>query len=115
LWIDIPLGLSLYREQELFAIRHLVGVMSAILEVLVQAVFEVLLYGTGRGFAMFFLPHLGIEDAKHTEAKTQRRWWSLTYIKGGRRMLYDEALQLIGLCFWVIVGLMLFFVVKYVI
>ena len=84
-------------------------------EIIGQVIVEVLLYGTGRGFSMLFLPHFGIEDHGHEESKSKRRWWSLTYVRRGRRFLYGETLQLIGFLIWIIIGALLFVGVKYAI
>ena len=87
--------------------------MSIMVELIGQVILEDLLYGTGRGFSMLFLPHLGVEDPNHEESKSKGRWWSLTYVRRGRRFLYGETLQLIGFLIWVVIGALLFVVVKY--
>jgi len=70
--------------------------MSAALELLFELVFEIVAYGVGRAVLMVFAPHVGVE----TQTKSPDRSWSWrgwSFIRDGKRYLYIESVQLIGL------------------
>jgi len=46
---------------------------------------------------MLFLPHLGIEPLSKQKSMPRWKWRGFTYMQSGRRYLYTESVQLLGL------------------
>jgi hypothetical protein len=61
------------------------------------------------------LPHLAIEPLEKQKSMSRFKWVPFTYTKDNRRFLYTESVQVIGLAFWVIVGLWVLIILKYAI
>jgi hypothetical protein len=74
-------------------------------ELLSQVVFEFAAYAVGKGTAFIFLPHLGIEPLKKQKSMPPWRWRGFTYEQNGRRHLYTEAIQLLGLAVLFVIGI----------
>jgi len=73
--------------------------MSAALELLFQLVFEIVLYGVGRAVLLVFAPHIGVES-QTKQAKSSSKWWDwrgFSFMHNGKRYLYLESVQLVGL------------------
>ena len=79
--------------------------MSILFELIGQFIFEVLAYGTGKIFALVFVPHIGIEPFDQQRSAPRWKWRGFSYLKGGRRFLYTESIQLLGLGVWIIMAL----------
>ena len=79
--------------------------MSVIIELFVRIVLELAAYGVGHVFVVIFLPWYRIESGSRHDPKEEHRWkWrGFSYLDSGRRVLYVESVQLIGLV--IIVGL----------
>ncbi len=73
-------------------------------EVVGQFIFEVLAYGTGKIFALVLVPHIGIEPFEQQRSAPRWKWRGFSYLKGGRRFLYTESIQLLGLGVWIIIA-----------
>jgi hypothetical protein len=82
--------------------------MAALLEIIAEILFEVLLYGTGKVFARVLLPHLGIEPLERQRSTLAWKWLGFTSSKDNRRYLYTESIQVLGLLVWLFVGVMIF-------
>lgn len=74
-------------------------------EIIAEGIFQVAIYGIGKGMAMFFLPHLGIEPLEKQKSMPPWKWRGFTYEKSGRRFLYTESLQLLGFVVLFLVGI----------
>ena len=79
--------------------------MSILFEVIGQFIFEVLAYGTGKIFALVLVPHIGIEPFDQQRSAPRWKWRGFSYLKGDRRFLYTESIQLLGLGVWIIIAL----------
>jgi len=73
-------------------------------EIIGQGIFEVACYGLGKTIAIFFLPHLGIEPLEKQKSMPPWKWRGFTYEKSGRRFLYTESIQLLGLGIILVLG-----------
>lgn len=82
-------------------------------EIIFQGVFEVACYGVGKMMAIIFLPHIGIEPLEKQKAMPPWKWRGLTYEKSGKRFLYTESLQLLGLAMLIILGIGLILVMRH--
>ena len=79
--------------------------MSMLFEVIGQFIFEVLAYGTGKIFALVFIPRLGIEPLERQRSAPRWKWRGFSYLKGDRRFLYTESIQLLGIVVWIFMAL----------
>jgi hypothetical protein len=79
--------------------------VSILFEVVGQFLFEVLAYGTGKICALVLVPHIGIEPFEQQRSAPRWKWRGFSYLKGGRRFLYTESIQLLGLGIWIIIAL----------
>ena len=77
-------------------------------DVIGQFITEVLLLGLGKAVAAIFLPAHGWEGLHRmrTQSKTAKAGFS--YERNGRRYLYLESLQLLGLVALLVLGLLIF-------
>ena len=66
-------------------------------EILGQVILEVVAYGIGKAVAIILLPHFFIEPLTEQRSMPPWKWRGFTYRKDGRRYLYTEAIQLLGL------------------
>ena len=70
--------------------------MSVVLELFFQFLAEFVAYGVGRATFLIFAPHYGVESGD----KPPRRPWNWrgwSFERDGRRYLYIETVQLVGL------------------
>ena len=72
-------------------------------EIVAEGIFGVAIYGIGKAMAIFFLPRLGIEPIEKQKSMPPWKWRGFTYEKSGRRFLYTESIQLLGLSILVII------------
>ena len=82
--------------------------MSILFELIGQFLIEVLAYGTGKIFALVLIPHIGIEPFDQQRSAPRWKWRGFSYLKGNRRFLYTESIQLLGLGVWIIMALVAF-------
>ena len=82
-------------------------------ELVGQALLEVVAYGTGKIFARVFLPNIGVEPFMRQRSMPPWKWRGLTYQRGDRKLLYTEAVVLLGLGVWLIGGVVVFSVVHW--
>ncbi len=77
-------------------------------DVIGQFITEVLLLGLGKAVAAIFLPAHGWEGLHRmrTQSKTAKAGFS--YERNGRRYLYLQSLQLLGLLALLVLGLLIF-------
>jgi hypothetical protein len=74
-------------------------------EIVAQGLLEGIAYFVGKAIAFVFLPHLGIEPLKRQKSMPSSwKWRGLTYTKGGKRYLYTESIELIGVITLLLVG-----------
>jgi len=74
-------------------------------EIIAEGIFQVASYGLGKTMAVFFLPHLGIEPLEKQKSMPPWKWRGFTYEKSGRRFLYTESIQLLGLSIILLLGI----------
>ena len=80
--------------------------MEELARILLKIVFEIVLYLSGKAVAIVVFPRLVV--APYEKQRTSPKFWSFsfTYTKNGKKHLYTESVVFIGLCFWVVVGLL---------
>ena len=74
--------------------------MSLLGELLAEAGLELASYAIGKGAALLLLPHLGIEPLSRQPKQKSLppwKWRGFTYEQNGRRYLYTESIQLLGI------------------
>lgn len=81
--------------------------MSILFEIIGQFVFEVLAYGTGKLFALLFIPRMGIEPLEQQRSAPRWKWRGFSYLKGDRRFLFTESIQLLGIVTWIFIALVI--------
>jgi hypothetical protein len=77
--------------------------MNTFSEIVAGGIFEAICYSLGRAVAIFFLPHLGIEPFEKQKSMPPWKWRGFTYEKSGRRYLYTESIQSLGLVILLVV------------
>ena len=79
--------------------------MSFFGELLAQVGFELASYAIGKGTAVLLLPQLGIEPLEKQKSMPPWKWRGFTYAQNGRRYLYTETIQLLGLAVLLVTGI----------
>ena len=79
--------------------------MSILFEIIGQFIVEILAYGTGKFFALVFIPRIGIEPLEQQRSAPRWKWRGFSYLKGDRRFFYTESIQLLGMAVWILVAL----------
>ena len=82
-------------------VRRLINGNAMIGELIAQVVGEVVGYATGRAILTVFTPHIRIVPLSKTARPPKQRWFAFTYIQGGRKYYFDEAVTATGVLFWV--------------
>ena len=77
-------------------------------DVIGQFIAEVILGGLGKVMAAVFLPQFAQEDAGKTRAMPKGNKTAFTYERNGKRYLYGETYQLVGLLTLVACGAVLY-------
>jgi hypothetical protein len=70
-------------------------------DLIAQVVGEVVGYATGRVILSVFTPHIHVMPLSKVTRPPKQGWFSLTYLRDGRRYYFDEAVTAIGILFWV--------------
>ncbi len=75
-------------------------------ELIIRPLMEFGCYWTGKPIIVRLLSlgklHVALVEP-HRRGKRQRKWYSLTFTRGGRRYLDAEAAMLVGMVFWALV------------
>ena len=80
-------------------------IMEFIGKLILEAILQVIAYWLGRSVAMLIMPTIGIEPFHKQQQEPRWNWRGFTYMKSGKRFLYTESIQLLGLAFlFLIVG-----------
>ena len=82
--------------------------MSILIEFIAEIILTYLAYGTGKIFTQVFVPHIGIEPFDQQRSAPRWEWRGFSYVKGNRRFLYTESIQIVGLSVWIILALVVF-------
>jgi hypothetical protein len=69
-------------------------------EILGQALFELVFYGTGRVVAAMFTPHILVAPFTDKRSEPRGPWYALTYARDGQRFYRVEGVAMLGLLFW---------------
>jgi hypothetical protein len=70
-------------------------------DLIAQVVGEVVGYATGRVILSVFTPHIHVMPLSKAARPPKQDWFSLTYMRDGRRYYFDETVTATGVLFWV--------------
>ena len=77
------------------------------------AIAEYLGYITGKTVLRVFIPSIRIESLDRQKAYPSWKWKGFTYRRGKQRYFYCEAIQLVGIVFWLILGSLVLVIYTY--
>jgi hypothetical protein len=74
-----------------------------IVDIILQAVGEIVGHVTGRAILSVVTPHIHVVPLSKTARVPKQGWFALTYTKDGRRYYFDDTVTATGVLFWVAV------------
>ena len=78
--------------------------MSPLVDLSARVVLETIAYFTGKALVLVAMPGFELEPFERQRSASRWKWQGFTYSTGGRRFLYLESVQLLGLAVWIVVG-----------